>query len=182
MDLIKTPRLTIRGWQDSDLMPFAELCGDPHAMRYFPNTLSVSETQTLIDRICESIVENGFGFWAAELSDTREFIGFIGIHKLDEAYHFAPGVEIGWRLKQQFWGKGLAPEGAAAVLDYAFNQLNLDEVVALTAVQNTPSQRVMQKLGMIDTGQNFNHPKLDSNHNLAEHVLYRISRKDFTQS
>jgi RimJ/RimL family protein N-acetyltransferase len=88
-----------------------------------------------------------------------------------------PPVEIGWFLDKQYWGQGYAPEAAQAWLDYAFTELNFDEVVAWTTVTNLPSQRVMQKLGMRTSPEdNFIHPKSPPGHPLGPHVLYRISR------
>ena len=57
-------------------------------------------------------------------------------------------MEIGWRLAKDFWKQGYATEGAKAALDYGFNVLNLDKIVSFTANINTPSQAVMERLGM----------------------------------
>jgi RimJ/RimL family protein N-acetyltransferase len=85
-------------------------------------------------------------------------------------------VEIGWVLRPEFWGRGLAPEGAAAWLSYAWDVLELPEVVAFTAAVNAPSQRVMQKLGMVrDWAADFLHPKVPEGNPLRPHVLYRIA-------
>ena len=75
-----------------------------------------------------------------------------------------------------FWGKGYATEAANAALKFAFNALNLDEVVAFTTLNNTPSQRVMQRLKMQLHGQ-FTHPLLEVSHPLALHVLYKLTKK-----
>jgi RimJ/RimL family protein N-acetyltransferase len=81
-------------------------------------------------------------------------------------------VEIGWQLDAALWGKGLAPEGAAACLEHAFDVLHLPEVVAFTYAGNAPSRRVMEKLGMSEQGS-FEHPALLPGHRLRPHVLYR---------
>jgi RimJ/RimL family protein N-acetyltransferase len=61
------------------------------------------------------------------------------------------------------------------VLNYAFDQLDLPEVVSFTPVQNTPSRRVMEKIGMThDPADDFDHPKLDADSPLLRHVLYRL--------
>ena len=70
-------------------------------------------------------------------------------------------------------------EAARAVLDFAFTELALEDVVSFTAVINQRSQLVMQRLGMTDTQDNFSHPMLDANHPLAEHVLYKITRQEW---
>ena len=92
---------------------------------------------------------------------------------------FAPCVEIAWRLRKEFWGQGYATEAARASLDFAFSELALDEVVAFTAVINQRSQLLMARIGMTDTQDNFYHPALESNHPLAEHVLYKLNRQQW---
>jgi 3-dehydroquinate dehydratase / shikimate dehydrogenase len=62
--------------------------------------------------------------------------------------HFTPAVEIGWRLHYDFWGKGYATEGANAALQYGFESIGLNAIVSFTAVTNTRSRRVMERLGM----------------------------------
>ena len=89
-----------------------------------------------------------------------------------------PGeVEIGWRFNVAHWRQGYALEAARAALDFAFEQLQLEEVVAFTVPANLPSQGLMQRLGMIrDEAGDFEHPRLPEGHALRPHVLYRIRR------
>jgi RimJ/RimL family protein N-acetyltransferase len=110
-----------------------------------------------------------------ELKDEAPFIGFIALAEPSFEAHFTPCVEIGWRLAKAYWGRGLAPEGARVVLDYAFDRLGLEEVVSFTAATNTPSRWVMEKLGMSrDPAEDFDHPRIAPGHPLCRHVLYRI--------
>lgn len=83
-------------------------------------------------------------------------------------------MEIGWRLAKEFWKQGYATEGAKSALDYGFNVLNLDKIVSFTANINTPSQAVMERLGMQKV-KNFDHPKVPLHHQLKAHVLYEIT-------
>jgi RimJ/RimL family protein N-acetyltransferase len=86
-----------------------------------------------------------------------------------------PGVEIGWRLARTAQGKGFATEGARAVVDLAFNQLGLSEVVAITALPNQPSRRVMEKLGMTHGPEvDFDHPRVPAGHLYERHTLYSL--------
>ncbi|MBV9593018.1 MAG: GNAT family N-acetyltransferase, partial [Actinobacteria bacterium] len=88
-------------------------------------------------------------------------------------------VEIGWRLVPNAWGRGLASRSARSALDFAFGPAGLDEVVAMTSVQNTPSERVMQRIGMHrDPADDFDHPRVPAGHPLRRHVLYRITVHD----
>lgn len=177
--IIKTERLILRPWKKEDLKPFAMLNADKRVREYFPSLLTEKESDELALKIQKSIGEQGWGFWAASLIESDTFIGFIGLSPLDNSYpsHFAPGVEIGWRLAFDYWGKGFATEGAKACLEFGFNTLNLKEIVAFTAVENKRSRSVMEKLGMHhDPKDDFDHPKLPENHPLLRHVLYRIHR------
>jgi len=89
--------------------------------------------------------------------------------------HFTPCVEIGWRLSSEFWGKGLATEGAEAVLKYSREVLRLKDVVSFTVPVNLRSRRVMEKIGMTyDPADDFDHPQLPPGHPLRRHVLYRL--------
>jgi len=87
-----------------------------------------------------------------------------------------PAIEVGWRLKPEYWGRGYATGGAALAARFAFDVLHLDEIVAMTAAVNLPSQRVMQRLGMThDDRDDFDHPRLEDAHRLRRHVLWRLS-------
>jgi ribosomal-protein-alanine N-acetyltransferase len=172
---LRTERLLLRRWRESDREPFARMNADPRVMEYFPAQLTRAESDALIDRIEAIFAENGWGPWAAELRATGELIGFIGLSVPAFQAHFTPCVEIGWRLAAEHWSKGLATEGARAALDYAFTELHLPEVVSFTTVANLRSRRVMEKLGMThNPADDFDHPSLPEGNPLRRHVLYRM--------
>ena len=175
---LETARLRLRAWRASDREPFAAMNADPLVMRYFPATLSAIETDAMLQRIRDHWEQRGFGLWAAALRDSGEFAGFIGLWAPAFEASFTPCVEIGWRLAARFWNQGLATEGAAAVLRFAFEKLSMDEVVSFTAVENLPSRRVMEKIGMVrDPAEDFDHPRIAEGHPLRRHVLYRARRR-----
>ena len=85
--------------------------------------------------------------------------------------------EIGWRFAHEHWGKGYATEGARAALDFAFERLGWEQVVAFTAASNLRSQRVMERIGMThDASDDFDHPRLAEDNPLRRLLLYRIAR------
>ena len=182
MATLETSRLMLRQWQASDKSRFADMNADVEVMRYFPSTLNKMDSDAFVDRVTALIAERGWGLWAVELKNTEEFIGFIGLHTLRPDYPFAPGVEIGWRLAKSYWGRGYATEGAKVSLQFAFEQLRLPEIFSFTTLGNTRSQAVMQRLGMVNTQQNFAHPKIPPSHPLAEHVLYKITAAQWQAS
>ena len=165
-------------WQHAPL--FHRLNADPQVMRYFPAVLSVDETDAFIARIIDHRARHGCGLEAAFLSSTGAFVGFIGLLQAQFDAPFTPAVEIGWRLAPEFWGQGLAPEGARAALASGFEEPGLGEIVSFTARANAPSIRVMEKIGMRrDPQGDFDHPALADNDRLRAHVLYRITAQEF---
>lgn len=179
---VRTKRLILRPWQESDLGPFAQLNADPRVREYFPGILSREESDASVKLMSNHIEKCGWGFWAASLIETGEFIGMIGLEDVYFKAHFTPAVEIGWRLAFDYWGKGYATEGAQAAFQYGFDHLKLHEIVSFTAVQNMRSRRIMEKIGMHhDPKDDFDHPKLSENHWLKRHVLYRLGASEWQQ-
>ena len=180
MAQLQTNRLILRQWRDSDIPTFIEMGQDPRVMEFFPTLWSEEKSRDCAAYFREHFTENHFGFFAVELKETQQFIGFVGIAKVGFDSHFTPAVEIGWRLASQHFGKGYATEAAREVLRFAFADLGLDEIVAFTVPANIPSRHVMEKIGMShDEKDDFAHPKLSPDHRFAQHVLYRIKRLDF---
>jgi RimJ/RimL family protein N-acetyltransferase len=165
--------------EDRDRATFAALNADPIVMEFFPATLSRTESDTFVDRIEDHFDKHGFGLWAAELTETREFIGYVGLWSATFEAPFTPAVEVGWRLARRFWGSGFASEAARCVVTDGFDQLDIDEIVSFTSTINAKSRRVMEKLGMTNkTGDDFEHPSIPLGNPLRPHVLYRLPRSD----
>lgn len=183
-DRLHSSLLTLRQWQASDLAYFATLNNDPKVMAFFPAQLKEEQSNQLAQGLADLIDQKGWGFWALELNRTGEFIGFVGLNAIDNdsAIPNAPFVEIGWRIASEHWGKGYAPEAAQLALSYAFEALKLDAVYSFTSLLNKPSQRVMQKIVMFNTGQDFDHPKLIEGHRLRRHCLYKITLEDWLKA
>jgi len=176
MIYVETARLQLRDWKEADLEPFCELNADSRVMRYFPKTLSPEETTVFYHAIVSELKECGFGLYAVEVKESKAFIGFIGFHRAAFEADFTPCLEIGWRLKQEAWGKGFATEGAEACLQYGFNKLGFSDIYSFTADINEPSKNVMKKIGM-DFVKTFSHPKVEKDSPLNQHVLYHIKQK-----
>ncbi len=176
---LETERLILRQFEISDRLALAKMNSDPEVMRYFPSILSREQSDDLADRIATKIDRNGWGFWALELKDSAEFIGFAGLNQPDDEFPFNPSVEIGWRLARPHWRKGYATEPAIAARDFAFKEIGLDELVSFTTTGNLPSQGVMKKIGFVNTGQNFMHPAIAPENPLCEHVLFHMTRDLF---
>lgn len=176
---IETERLLLRNWETRDREPFARLNADARVMEFMPAHLSRAESDLMADRIENHFIKHGFGLYALELRQEREFIGFAGLSMPAFQAHFTPCVEIGWRLSAEHWGRGLATEAAEAVARHAFESLALDALVSFTVPANIRSRRVMEKIGMThDPADDFDHPQLPAGHPLRHHVLYRLRRSE----
>ena len=177
---LETPRLRLRQWLAQDRAPFAALNADLQVMEFFPAVRTRAESDQMAG-ICQALMdERGWGFWAAELKETQQFIGFVGLHVCSALLPFSPCVEIGWRLAAPYWGQGLATEAAKASLDCGFHRLGLAEIVSFTAVPNLRSRAVMERLGMQASGT-FEHPQVPEGHPLRLHHLYRLARENYAK-
>ncbi|MCB5189315.1 GNAT family N-acetyltransferase [Methylobacillus arboreus] len=178
---ILTDRLILRQWREDDLAPFAALNADAEVMAYFPQALDRPRSDEMVQRCASLIKERGWGFWAVEDRLSHAFIGFVGLHVPSHDLPFMPCVEIGWRLSRAYWGKSYAFEAAKAALNIGFGALGLDEIVAFTTLKNTRSRALMERLGMQQDAETFDHPSVLHILSLRVHVLYRLRREDWVQ-
>lgn len=167
------PEVVLREWTEADFAPFAEMNSDPEVMRYFPRTLTETESRASFDRLRAAISQRGWGLWAVE-SDGR-FAGLTGLWEPSFSAPFMPCVEIGWRLRREFWGCGVAFAAARKSVAYARDRLRLPELVSFTSVHNLPSRALMERLGFArDREGDFDHPSIEAGSPLRHHVLYRL--------
>lgn len=152
------------------------MSADPRVMQSLLGPIDANASAAMQQKITDLIAEKTWGFWALELKQTCQFIGFAGLHIPIAELPFSPCVEIGWRLAFEHWGKGYATEAARAALAFGFNTLKLDEIVSFTALSNYKSQAVMERLQMQRDPLSFMHPKVPAGHPLQEHCLYRLSK------
>lgn len=178
MIILETDRLTLRTWTEQDIDAMAIIDQDPKVCEFLPAIGNRAATETGVRKIMRHYEDHGYSLYAVELKSTREFIGWTGLAIPSFEAHFTPAVEIGWRLSSNHWNQGYATEAAKAVLNYAFKTLGLEEVVSFTAVNNKPSRRVMEKIGLLHHPEgNFDHPRLEKSHPLCRHVLYRLKKE-----
>jgi RimJ/RimL family protein N-acetyltransferase len=165
-------QVTLRQWRDSDLDAYAAMHADPEVMRYFPSLLSREQSEASFLRQRSLIEQRGWGLWVLDVDGA--FAGFTGLAVPTFEAPFLPCVEAGWRLRREYWGRGIAYRGSLQALDYGFNVLKLQEIVSFTAVVNTPSRRLMQRLGFVhDPANDFDHPSIPAGHELRRHLFYR---------
>ncbi len=163
---------TLRQWEDSDLESLAEMNADLDVMRYFLSPLTRSESLAMFNRLRAAIDHRGWGVWAVEV-DGR-FAGMVGLHVPEWPLPFAPCTEILWRLRKEFWGKGIGYAAATQAMQYGFSKAGLAEIVAFTTPPNLRSIRLMERLGMKrDFPSDFDHPAVPEGHPLRRHILFR---------
>ena len=172
---IRTERLIMRGWRESDLAPWAAMNADPAVRRYLGPLLTFEQASAWVLNFQDDLDRHGFGFWALEVRASGEFIGFTGLHTVDGEMPFT-GVELGWRLARPAWGHGYATEAALAAIGYGFGVLRLPEVVAVTVAGNLRSRAVMRRIGMTsDPAEDFDDPDAGEGP-LRRYVVYRKPR------
>ncbi|MFC7621318.1 GNAT family N-acetyltransferase [Microlunatus sp. GCM10028923] len=175
MNALRTDRLLLRRWRESDLEPWAAINADPEVREHLGPVLSRAESDASVRRFEADFERRGYGWWAVEVQATGELIGFAGLDDVEDELPFG-GVEIGWRLARSAWGKGYASEAARAVLTFGFDVLRLSEILALTTATNLRSQAVMQRIGMTrDPARDFDDPSAPEGP-LRPNVTYRIER------
>lgn len=175
---LETGRLRLRTWREADREPFAALNADPAVMEFFPALQDRAQSDASIDAWMAQFASRGWSNWAVERRDSGEFIGFVGLSEPRRRLPCSPCVEIGWRLARPHWGQGLASEAARAALDFGFDTIGLAEIVSFTAIANRRSRAVMERIGMRDAHEDFEHPGVPEGHALRLHCLYRLRRDE----
>ena len=183
MIILETDRLLLRHWRDDDLEPFAAMNADEKVMEFYPAPYSRDQSDASATRFQKSLVENGFGLYAVEVKSTHDFIGYVGLAKVEFPAAFTPALEIGWRLAFHSWGQGYAAEAARATLSYGFSDLGVSELVSFTTRRNVRSIAVMERIGMVRNQEDdFVHPGLRAGHPQRPHVLYRATKPGVSKS
>lgn len=151
MTELRTERLLLRRWQQSDLEPWAAMNADPRVREHLGEVMTREQSDESVARFQEEFDARGYGWFAVEVGQTGEFIGFAGLDEVDEEMPF-DGVEIGWRLARAAWGHGYATEAGLALARWAFDQ-GIEQVIALVRPANARAEAMMRRLGMQWVGE-----------------------------
>ena len=182
--VLETERMLLRRLAEADAGPLAALYGDPRVMRFItlqPPSLAEVETKILPAYLREyRELADGLGSFAAIEKETGQMAGRFSL-KPAHSYGLTGGTELGYRLYPAFWGRGLATEGARALITSAFERLHADRVVATTMADNSGSWRVLEKCGLSRVST-FYYPDADLMPG-AEHgdFVYELTRSDWTR-
>lgn len=148
--VIVTPRLELRRWTYADREDFRAMVADPDTMIHLHDSVPLTSAQA--DAALRDTIEHyaaGYGDWAIVARADGAIMGESGLTKLRENGE----IELGYMLRRPYWGHGYAFEAAAAVTAYAFKELGLERVVALSRPENSASIRILDKLGLQPLGR-----------------------------
>ncbi|MEZ2414485.1 GNAT family N-acetyltransferase [Muriicola sp. E247] len=144
--IIETERLVLREITLDDQEEMFKLYSDPEVQKYTgePVVTSMEEMKKAIELRILNYKKYGYGRWATVLKSGKQFVGWAGLAYLPEFDE----VDLGYRFLPEFWGSGLATEASRAILNYGFDVLKLNKIVAIAMKENKASIRVMEKVGM----------------------------------
>ena len=144
--ILETKRLYLKEIGLEDKEGIFELHSDPEVQKYTGEAIveSMEEVEQRIIERKSHYREHGFGRWATYLKDGNKFVGWAGLLYLPEFDE----IDLGYRFLQDYWGMGIATEASRAILEYGFNTLKIDRIVAIAMKQHKASMRVMEKVGM----------------------------------
>ena len=147
--LLETERMYLRRFRSEDAQLLFDLDSDPEVMRFIskgPPTPMPRIQNEFIPRFLDYYSQSPpRGFWAAHLGESNEFIGW---------FHLRPDkispeeMELGYRLRRNAWGRGLATEVSRALVRNALGQWHYPKVCARTLAGNFASRRVLEKAGL----------------------------------
>jgi [ribosomal protein S5]-alanine N-acetyltransferase len=164
--LPETERLVLRPFVEEDLEPLHEILGDEKTMRFYPAPFTLEETARWIERNRRRYEDDGFGLWAVLERSTGAFLGDCGL--TIQPVDGEPFIEVGWHVRRDRWGEGIAPEAGAGCRDWGFEHLDAERIISLIRPENVQSRRVAEKLGMAVWRE--------TTHADLPHLVYAIER------
>ena len=144
--IFRTQRLSLRAFRTEDSAALTGVFGDAEVMRYGDGVKSPAWVKNWILGEQQSYEAWGYGKWA--VSHTGDLLGYCGLSYVDDI-DGQPEVALGYRLARRYWGQGYASEAVRATVDYGFNVLGLERIVATIDPGNAASLRVAEKAGMV---------------------------------
>lgn len=177
----ETERLILRDWRAEDWPCFWEGTNTPSVMRWLGGIADTAKRQAAQDRLLSYRQEFGHTFWAVERKEDGAILGFCGLKRSNQAGGPIGMMEIGWRLREEAWGRGYAREAASASLDLAFDRFGADEVIAMTVRRNEGSWGLMKRLGMCRREDlDFDSAEFDAEDPLI--IVYSIDRAAWAEA
>lgn len=170
--MLETERLILRKFAAEDLEKLIELRSDDEVIKYLGGR-RLQNPEAIAKRMrfyLDCYEKLGFGMCAMIWKETGEMIGWSGLQPLEETGE----TEVGYGMIKEFWGKGIGYECARAWLEYGFEKVGLERIVAVASPENKASWRIMEKCGM-------RREKTELHYGM-ECVFYGISKEEFLNS
>lgn len=174
----ETERLILRDWREEDWPPFWQATNTPAVMRWLGGVCDEAKKQGAQERLLSYEREHGHTFWVIERKSDGAILGFCGLKRSNQQGGPIGMMEVGWRLREDAWGRGYAKEAAIASLEIAFDRFAVDEVIALTVARNEGSWGLMERLGMRRREElDFENADFDAANPVI--IVYSIDRDDW---
>jgi RimJ/RimL family protein N-acetyltransferase len=146
MQILETCRLILREFRSDDVDALARVLSDPETMRFYPAPCDRAGVEAWVSRNVRRYAVHGHGLWAMILKANGELVGDCGltVQEVDGVDE----IEIGYHVRRNLWGQGLATEAARACRDFGFARLPVERIISLIRPENLSSRRVAEKNGM----------------------------------
>ena len=178
---IETERLVLRDWRETDWDEFFRVTNTLAVMRWLGGLLDEAGRTKQRDRVETCRANNGFCFWLVERKEDGAILGFCGLKRADAPGSTVTGeMEVGWRLREDAWGKGYAKEAAIAAIDAGFDRFGAEEIVALTVRDNQASWGLMKRLGM-RRREDLDYPDPRFEPPWRDTIVYSLSREEWAR-
>lgn len=176
--MIETERLRLRPWRDADKPEFHALVNTPAMMAHFGGPVPREKHDAILDAQMEQQARHGHCMWAVEGRENGELMGVCGLRiGGHEGTPVLGELEIGWRIGEAWWGRGVAREAATASLAWGWANTDRARISAWTVIENTRSWGLMERLGMRRrTDLDFRHPAFAPDDPLGAMIVYAIDR------
>ncbi|HZH34740.1 MAG TPA: GNAT family N-acetyltransferase [Pyrinomonadaceae bacterium] len=167
--MLETQRLLLRKFTPDDLETLIELRSDDEVAWGIGGARAQARefNKQRLEFAIDCYEKFGFGMCAMIWKETGEFFGWSGLQPLQETGE----IEVGYGMAKRFWRQGIGFECARAWLEFGFNKIGLERIVAVALPENKASWRIMEKLGM-------RYEKTETHYGM-ECVFYAISRAEF---
>ncbi|SEA50728.1 Protein N-acetyltransferase, RimJ/RimL family [Flavobacterium gillisiae] len=171
---IETERLILREIIPSDAEGMFLLDSNPNVHLYLGNNpvRSIEQSMDYIENLRIQYIQNAIGRYAVILKETNAFIGWAGIKFITEPENdHLNFYEIGYRLREEFWGRGYGYEAAKAWLHHGFMKMNIQTIYASAHIKNVGSRRILDKIGLRLVSE-YSHHDIPC-------VWYELDKKDY---
>ena len=164
--IVETDRLIIREFEVDDVLSLYKIESDPRIIEFIPwsKLSNLNETRKQINKYISSYKKNKLNSWAVVIKETKEAIGITQLIYSNKI----KGVEIGTKISPDYWSMGYASELSKAIVDYGLNKLGIDEIIAVTDINNAGAIKSLINMGM--TLKKYGY------YNGAEAVFYSLQR------